>query len=301
MAPVRPIRMTDLAALRRMIADHDGVFSLTQATACGGSADGARRRVASGEWIRVTRSVYRVADRLLDDRMRARIAVLSAGPGAALCSGSAAWWHGLIPHPRSTITVITPHGRRGRPVPGAHVWHRTLHAADLTAIDGLPVSQVPLTVLDAAVDIGVRVMDNALLNQHTTLSALIEAQKRNAGRRGSPRSRAMLAAMSSGARSEGERKTVALLESSDIVGWTQNHPACGYVLDIAIPDHKIDIEIDGFAFHSDADAFQHDRERQNNLIANGWTVLRFTWHDITTRPLWVLAQIRAAVKQATAA
>lgn len=301
MVALRPNRMTDYAAVRTMIADHDGVFTLAQAKESGISAEAARRRVASGEWIRVTRSVYRVADRLLDDRMHARIAVLSAGPGAALCGGSAAWWHGLITHPPSTITVITPHGRRGRPVPGARVWHRTLDTADLTVVDRLRVTHVPLTVLDAAVDIGVRVMDNALLRQNTTLSALVEAQKRNTGRRGSPRSRAMLAAMSSGARSEGERKTVALLESSDIVGWTQNHPACGYVLDIAIPELKIDVEIDGFAFHSDAEAFQHDRERQNNLIANGWTVLRFTWHDVTTRPQWVLAQIRAAVKQATAA
>ena len=284
-----------------MIAEHDGVFSLLQATECGVSPSSARRRVASGEWIRVARSVYRVADRLLDPRMQARIAVLSAGPGAALCGGSAAWWHGLLTHPPSPITVITPHGRRGRPVAGSRIWHRTLNALDLTEVDGLRVTQIPLTVLDASVDVGVRVMDNALLHANTTLPDLVTAQKRNTGRRGSPRSRAMLAAMSSGARSEGERTTVALLETSDIDGWTQNHPACGYVLDIAIPDLKIDIEIDGFAFHSDAEAFQHDRERQNNLIANGWTVLRFTWHDITTRPQWVLAQIRAAVKQASAA
>jgi very-short-patch-repair endonuclease len=41
--------------------------------------------------------------------------------------------------------------------------------------------------------------------------------------------------------------------------------------------------------------FQRDRRRQNRLIAAGWTVLRFTWWDLTERPDDVLAQIRAAV------
>ncbi|NED67277.1 DUF559 domain-containing protein, partial [Streptomyces sp. SID10244] len=90
-------------------------------------------------------------------------------------------------------------------------------------------------------------------------------------------------------------------QRSNVTGWVTNLPVGGYILDLAIPEHKIAIEIDGFAYHSDAEAFQHDRERQNDLIANGWTVLRFTWHDLTTRPQWVLAQIRAAIRQAAAA
>lgn len=284
-----------------MLAEHDGVFTSAQAQACGVDADGARRRVGSGEWIRETRGVYRVANRKLDTRMRARIAVLSAGPGAALCGASAAWWHGLTDKVPSTISVMAPHGRRGRPVDRARVWHRTVDERDIAVIDGLRVTAVPLTVLDASVDIGVKIMDSALLRKRVALDDLVDAQKRNAGRRGSPRARAMLAAMSEGARSEAERRAVALLKTSDIVGWATNVDACGYVLDLAIDELKIDIEIDGVSFHSDANAFQHDRERQTVLIANGWIVLRFTWHDITQRPQWVLAQIRATIRQREAA
>lgn len=293
--------MTDETALRAMLAEHDGVLTSAQAQACGIDADGARRRVGSGEWIRETRGVYRVANRKLDNRMRARIAVLSAGPGAALCGASAAWWHRLTDKAPSTISVVAPHGRRGRPVDGARVWHRTVDERDITVADGLRVTAVPLTVLDASVDNGVKIMDSALLRKRVALDDLVDAQKRNAGRRGSPRARAMLAAMSEGARSEAERRAVALLKTSDIVGWATNVDACGYVLDLAIDELKIDIEIDGVSFHSDANAFQHDRERQTVLIANGWIVLRFTWHDITQRPQWVLAQIRATIRQREAA
>ncbi|MFN8016043.1 MAG: type IV toxin-antitoxin system AbiEi family antitoxin domain-containing protein [Acidimicrobiia bacterium] len=49
-----------------------------------------------------------------------------------------------------------------------------------------------------------------------------------------------------------------------------------YRLDAAIPEHKIAIETDGFAFHRDRKTFDSDRQRQNDLVTSGWTVLRFT-------------------------
>lgn len=279
-----------------MIAAHDGVFSTAQLRECGVTNDAARHQVARGQWVRVSRGIFRVADRLVDARMAARLAVLAAGPGAALGSGSAAWWHGLVSSPPDVVAVIAPRGRHGDPIDGVKVWHRTLDSRDLTEVDGLAVTSCELTVLDAAVDVGVNVMDSALLKKRVTLTDLDAVQRRNAGRRGSPRARAMLEAMSSGARSEAERITVRLLRSSGLGGWKTNVPVCGYVLDIAFEAERVDVEIDGMAFHSDAKAFQHDRTRQNVLVANGWTVLRFTWRDVTTRPNWVLAQIRAALR-----
>ena len=47
-------------------------------------------------------------------------------------------------------------------------------------------------------------------------------------------------------------------------------------IDAAYPSAMVAIEADGFIAHSDFDAFQHDRERQNELTVLGWTVLRFT-------------------------
>ena len=58
---------------------------------------------------------------------------------------------------------------------------------------------------------------------------------------------------------------------------------------------KIAIEVDGFAFHTDAEVFQHDRNRQNYLVLNGWQILRFTWQDLVEHPERVIAEIRRVI------
>lgn len=107
----------------------------------------------------------------------------------------------------------------------------------------------------------------------------------------------MLTAAASGARSEAERILLQLLRRSKINGWVANQTACGYPVDVMFAEQKVIVEIDGMAFHSDAEAFQHDRTRQNVLVANGWTILRFTWSDLTERPQQVVAQIRAMISR----
>ncbi len=55
-------------------------------------------------------------------------------------------------------------------------------------------------------------------------------------------------------------------------------------VDFALPDLRLAIEVDGYERHASLQAFQHDRARQNDLVAAGWTVLRFTWDDLRQRP-----------------
>ena len=62
-------------------------------------------------------------------------------------------------------------------------------------------------------------------------------------------------------------------------------------------DAMLAIEIDGFAFHSDSNDFQHDRVKQNAIALAGWQVLRFTWLDLTEYPERVLAEVRRAISE----
>ena len=48
---------------------------------------------------------------------------------------------------------------------------------------------------------------------------------------------------------------------------------------------------DGFAAHSSPEAFERDRDRQNQLTALGWTILRFTPSAIVRRPRDVYERI----------
>jgi very-short-patch-repair endonuclease len=64
---------------------------------------------------------------------------------------------------------------------------------------------------------------------------------------------------------------------------------------VGFPAEKVAIEVDGWAFHSDGEAFQIDRMRQNAISLLGWQVLRFMWLDLTEYPERVLAIIRSAI------
>jgi very-short-patch-repair endonuclease len=55
------------------------------------------------------------------------------------------------------------------------------------------------------------------------------------------------------------------------------------------------VEFDGDV-HRERDVFVNDLRRQNQLIAAGWTVLRFTSADVLGRPDEVLAEIRRALR-----
>ncbi len=116
------------------------------------------------------------------------------------------------------------------------------------------------------------------------------------GRHGSPAARRLLQAASDGARSEAERLLLKLLRDAGITGWKANYPVGGYKVDVGFPREKVALEADGWAFHSDPEAFQIDRKRQNAIALLGWQVLRFTWLDLTEHPQRVIAEIAAAIR-----
>jgi very-short-patch-repair endonuclease len=64
--------------------------------------------------------------------------------------------------------------------------------------------------------------------------------------------------------------------------------------DMAWPGRRVLVEFDG-DIHRDRAVFVNDLRRQNQLIAAGWTVLRFTSADVLGRPDEVVAAIRRAL------
>lgn len=137
-------------------------------------------------------------------------------------------------------------------------------------------------------------MDRALQGD-VELRELWRVQLRNKGRYGSPAARLLLQAAADGARSAAERRLVKLLRDAGVVGWRTNYPVVGYKIDVGFPTARVAVEVDGWAFHSDAKAFQIDRQRQNAIALAGWQVLRFTWLDLTEQPQRVIASIRHAI------
>ena len=181
--------------------------------------------------------------------------------------------------------------------PGTRLRRRDLAPTDVVERNGLRLTALPLTVIEAAARRGggARLMDTAL-QRHVELPQLWRAHLRNKGRHGSPAARRLLQAASDGARSEAERLLVKLLRESGIKGWRTNYPVGGYKIDVGFPKQRVAIEVDGWAFHSDPEAFAVDRKRQNAIALLGWQVLRFTWLDLTEYPQRVIAEIRRAIR-----
>jgi very-short-patch-repair endonuclease len=165
---------------------------------------------------------------------------------------------------------------------------------DRTVFDCLRVLPRP----DAA-----ELLDRALQKKWITVGGLAGRVSRHGQRYGAPRLRALLADAAHGARSEAERLLHGGLRESGITGWVANQEVyddAGLigVVDLVFPAARIAIEVDGRAWHSAADRFQRDRTRQNRLVNAGWTVLRFTWHDLTADLQGVIVTIQAALARA---
>jgi very-short-patch-repair endonuclease len=129
---------------------------------------------------------------------------------------------------------------------------------------------------------------------------LYQAYCRNMGAYGATRIGALLAAAADRADSAAERRLIAILRGAGLTGWQRGVSFERWEIDFAFPAAKLAIEVDGWAYHSDVDRFRADRRKGNALVRAGWKLLRFTWHDLTNRPQYVLAEIRAALLAAEA-
>lgn len=279
-----------------MLREQDGVITLDQARSVGLSLQSVQRRVQAGAWRRCGRGVYFVDDREFSDRARIRAAVWGYGDRATASGLAAAWLHKLSQFAPDMVDVTMPRTGHGRCHDGTRLRRRDLHPSDVAVIGGIRVTARVITILETAIirPGGAELMDRAL-QRDVDLRQLWRVHLRNKGRYGSPAARRLLQAADDGARSAAERLLVKLLREAGITDWRTNYPVAGYKVDVGFPAARLAVETDGWAFHSDAKAFQIDRKRQNAIALAGWQVLRFTWLDLTEHPQRVIATIRHAI------
>lgn len=279
------------------LRNHDGVITRAQARSAGISDDSISRRVRSGRWLRCAPGVFFVDDRPFTDAARVRSAVWSYGPAATASGLAAAWWHGVTRYPPECVEVTVPKVSNHRKRDGIRVRRRDLLSNDIVERNGLRVTALPLSVIEAATRRrgGATLMDGAL-QRHVDLKQLWDAHLRNKGRHGSPAARILLRSAADGAHSEAERLLLKLLRRNKITGWKANYPVAGYKIDVVFRAAKLAIEVDGWAFHSNAADFENDRNRQNIISLHGYQVLRFTWLDLTEYSDRVLTEIRNALR-----
>jgi very-short-patch-repair endonuclease len=272
--------------LRAIARRQHGVFTLTQVLGCGFTRPLVRRLIERRVWEELASRVYRVAaSRPVDWRQRQMAFVLATGGVSAGLAAAAL--HGLAGSPPEPEVLLGRPTRRGD---GALV-HTTseLDPADCTEVEGIPVTSVARTLLDVGgrLPIGMfeDLLDTAIVRRQVTIDRLRDraealwAPRRN----GCAIVLELLAARDPRLRQAAnvwEAKVLRIVRDLRLPRPEVNHRVRvgGRVrfLDLAWPDVKVAIEFDGFVPHSTRQVFDDDRARQNDLVADGWTVFRVT-------------------------
>ncbi len=280
-----------------------GVIGRDQCRAAGLSDRQIDSLISRGCLRSAGRGVLRVAGAPVQPETAMWSAVL-ATRGVLVATSAAFVWQ-LVPVPPRYLQLAIPADRRAVAPAGTVVRRCDIPAAELTTRFGLPVTSRRRSALDH--------LASSTIVEATTFAdraisqgwlAIADLEGRLATRTlGNPIVRRVLGTLSYGAEAESERRLHRLLSAAGIAGWVPNHPVRlgGRLvarIDIAFVELRIAIEVDGIAYHGDRNRFQRDRARQNTLVTAGWTVLRFTWEDLTCRPERVVAIIAAAIRRA---
>ncbi len=290
------------SAIGKLARRQRGLVTALQLHQLGLTRHAISYRLKIGRLIPVFHGVYAVGHLPSSPVDFAAAAVLACGRGAALSHASAAALWGWRQDWRRPFHVAAPsnHTREGIVV------HRVrLTNADLTRHDGIRVTSPARTLLDWAPSLPTRrqlrrAVKNAELGgmAMTALADVLERFPRHPGAR-------LLAPFvhdeTGPTRSGLEDDFVAFCKQFDLPTPQCNVKIGGYEVDAYFPEHRLVVELDSWIFHRDRGAFEHDRNKDANLLLRGIQTVRITGERLTesgydeaVRLRTILASRRAA-------
>ena len=304
------MRKIDRELLDLALRQH-GLIRRDQALHLGMTPDGIRHRVARGSWVRTQRGVYRLAAVKVTWAQRVLTVCLAARAVASHRTAAVLWDVGGVRPGRPEVTIAR--GRRIR-AHDARV-HQSTQADrfDTRLVNSIPATGLARTLVDLGAVLPMTRVEEAiddarrrrLVDWIELHDALVLHARR--GRDGVGAFRAVLEER------YGEtvvpdslfnRRVQRLLVDHGLPSPSIEHEvrtAGGTFvarIDLAYPELRLAIELDGKATHLTARAFERDHVRLNRLRLEGWLVLAFTWQFFIERPERLVANVRAALHQA---
>lgn len=270
-----------------------------------------RRLSAAGHLHRIRRGAYILAERWegADQRQRHLAHVYAAAHDArgefivAGISAASVWGVPTFRELGATVEVLERYRGGGRSEPGVRRLTAAAEHASAIMRDGLQVTDLPRTVIDAAcgrpLPEALAVVDWAISrsNPDATATWIIRDRLSEMGKRAGVRQvwrAAELAVTDSGSAGEsfargvvhelGFPAPVTQLEVADDIG--AMYP------DFAWPEYRVLAEFDGFVKYADPrynhgdplEKVRRERSREARLRALGWTIVRITWADLQDPP-----------------
>ena len=94
------------------------------------------------------------------------------------------------------------------------------------------------------------------------------------------------------AESELERIFLDLIREAGLPAPHVNVLVESFLVDVFWPEARLVVELDGYEFHSERDAFERDHEKRTVLRRADIAVLEFTYRQVVDRAPWVVDVVR---------
>lgn len=295
--------MSALGRLDALAAVQHSIVHLRQLDEAGLSRHATAWAVEAGELIREAPEVFRTAGAPRTWRSRLMVAVLDAGPGAAVSHRSAALLEGLGRRDAPEVVEISVPRSASARLAHVHV-HRPLDLRPdhVLITDGIPCTGPLRTLVDlGAVENRFEVRDaveRGLSSRLVTLKGLewtVNEHSRR-GRAGVGVLRWVL-----DERALGQTMPDSVLEARMArIERRYNLPTLSFQhdvfddegtfiarVDFAEPRLRHAFEVDGWEHHSTPLQVEADYDREHRLRAAGWSLTRFTYWHVVKRPAYV--------------
>lgn len=293
---------TDVIALAR---SQGGCVTRSQLLETGCAARTIDRMIADGRLAKTFNGVYRLFPSAgwKDDVM----AAIAALPGAVASFHSAAC---LLDIPRvRPRAVVTVHSRTTHNFPDVEVRRaHDLAPEHLAETEGIRCTNMPRTIFDLSGILHWRhvegITQDLVIEKRLRLEDLdrlvVDLARR--GKPGTSTMRRVLERLGHGNHpmTELERRGWQLLMAGGIKNGQREFPIPWDELrrfDVAWPDARIAIEWDSRRWHGAFEQMDFDRRRDRSAAMHEWTVLRYTWDDVTLRSQVIVAETRRLLRQ----
>ncbi len=300
--------MADFSVLYETAAQQYGLVTADQLLLSGYSKRMVAARVSNGKLIRRGPGVLQLASSTETWEREVLAAVLAAEPLAAASHRAAArlWGFRSVD---SEIEIVVPFPRDMKDADVIVHRSRDLVAADITEVDGIPVTTPERTICDLGLifpDYEVhRILRHAVAEQLVLPHDLWNIRQRTSkqGRNGTGVLQRVLETLPDRIESVESGLELQFLEICQKfeVPWPVPQlpiriEGRNYRLDFAWPQRRVFVEVDGVSYHSSPGQVAADSERQNRLVRAGWSPLRFTYRDLMDRPQACAAEVKTLLQ-----
>lgn len=186
--------------------------------------------------------------------------------------------------------------------------HRSAVPVDHVVEEGsLRISDAAWTSVWLSATDGGEAIEEALRARAMSVREMLAVVEEFAGWRGTATRRELVDWSTLEPWSHFERKVHRILIEAGITGWRGNwcyQPTAGsgigsFPIDIAFPDLRVAIELNGYEYHHELSPWMRDMRKRNLLELDDWTVLTFCWEDLDD-PERFVAQVKDAIRLAEA-